>query len=209
MLTPGGTCGNVTVILSNLGYSVTPVIAVGADQRGARLCVEMRQHGVDVSEIITTNGKETPAVVQEILPSRRGGHRFALRCPSCRRPFPRSSGITLATAESVADKLRRNQCLFLDRATPASLRLAHMAATAGLLVMFEANHIHACSRNAAAAEMSQVVKYSSDVDRETRGWLPGEDARTQLIIQTLGADGAKYRLKQADRTWGKWLCSLA
>ena len=205
MLTPGGTCGNVSVILSHLGHLVTPVIAVGSDQRGARLRAKMREHGIDTSEIVTTAGRGTPAVAQEVLPSAPGRHRFALRCPSCGRPFPRSFGITLATASSVADKLRRSQCLFLDRATPASLRLADVAASTGLLVMFETNHIRPSSRNSGAAELSHIVKYSNDVDRETQRWLPRADARTLVIVQTLGADGAKYRLRQADRSWGDWV----
>ena len=205
ILTPGGTCGNVSVILSHLGHLVTPVIAVGSDQRGARLRAEMREHGIDTSEIVTTSGRGTPAVAQEILHSAPGRHRFTLRCPSCDRPFPRSSGISLATAEAVEDKLRQSQCLFLDRATPASLRLADLATSTGLLVMFEANHIRPSSRNSAAAELSHVVKYSNDVDRETQRWLPRADARTEVIVQTLGADGAKYRLRQADRSWGDWV----
>ena len=205
ILNPGGTCGNVSVILSHLGHLVTPVIAVGSDYRGARLRAEMREHGIDTSEIVTTAGRGTPAVAQEILPSAPSRHRFALWCPSCGRPFPRSSGITLATVEAVADKVRQSQCLFLDRATPASLRLANLAASTGLLVMFEANHIRPSSRNSAAAESSHVVKYSNDVDSETQRWLPRADTLTQLIVQTLGADGAKYRLRQADRSWGDWV----
>ena len=212
VLTPGGTCGNVSVILSHFGHPVTPVIAVGSDQRGARLRAKMREHGIDTSEIVTTAGRGTPAVAQEILPSAPGKHRFALKCPSCNRPFPRSTGISLATARAVEDKLCQSQCFFLDRATPASLRLADLAASTGLLVMFEANHIRPSSRNSAAAELSHVVKYSNDVDRETQRWLPRPDARTEVIVQTLGADGAKYRVRRADRSWGDWVrvpCILA
>ena len=204
-LSPGGTCGNVSVILSHLGHLVTPVITVGSDQRGARLRAEMRGHGIDTSEIVTTTGRETPAVVQEIIDSEPRRHRFVLRCPSCERLFPRSSGISLAIAEAVEDRLRRSQCLFLDRATPASIRLAKIAANIGLLVMFEANHIRPSSRNSVAAELSHIVKYSNEVDRESQRWLPNVDARTEIIVQTLGADGAKYRLRQADRSWGDWL----
>ena len=151
-------------------------------------------------------------MAQEILPSAPGKHRFALKCPSCNRPFPRSTGISLATARAVEDKLCQSQCFFLDRATPASLRLADLAASTGLLVMFEANHIRPSSRNSAAAELSHVVKYSNDVDRETQRWLPRPDARTEVIVQTLGADGAKYRVRRADRSWGDWVrvpCILA
>ena len=205
ILAPGGTCGNVSVILSHLGHLVTPIIAVGSDRRGALLRAELRGHGIDTSEIVTTNGRETPAVVQEIKDSAPGRHRFALRCPSCNRPFPRSSGITLETASALEDRIRRSQCLFLDRATPASIRLAELAASFGLLVMFEANQIRPSSRKSTAAELSDVVKYSSDVDRETKKWLPRSDARTEVIVQTLGAEGAKYRLRNPDRSWGDWV----
>ena len=205
ILSPGGTCGNVSIILSQLGHLVTPVIAVGSDLRGDRIRSVMQERGVDTSEIVTNIGRKTPAVAQEILPATPSKHRFALRCPSCGRSFPRSSGVTLEKAELVAEKLHQSQCLFLDRATPASLRLAQMAASRGLLVMFEANHINPSSRNSAAAELSHIIKYSSDVDDKTQKWTPSACARTEVIVQTLGADGAKFRLRKTDRSWGKWI----
>lgn len=204
-LTIGGSCGNVSVILSQLGLTVTPIISIGIDQRGDCLQAEMVRHGIDTSEVVRTPSMQTPAVVQEKVPSHPYRHRFSLKCPVCGTRFPRFQGITLANAVAAYERLLHSQSLFFDRATPASLLLAHSASRDGLLVMFEANHIRASSRNATAAELSQVVKYSSEVDRETKDWLPQAGAQTEVIVQTLGAHGAKYRVKRKDRSWTDWV----
>ena len=149
-LTAGGTCGNVSVILRYLGNSVTPVIAVGSDRRGDRLRAVLLARGLDTSAIVTLPGRETPAVVLDLVSNARGEHRFLFACPSCRSPFPRSSRVTLAMAAAVNGKLAQSQSLFFDRAAPGSLRLAANAGAAALLVMFEPNHIHSSAGSTTA-----------------------------------------------------------
>ena len=203
-LTAGGTCGNVSVVLHHLGNHVTPVIPVGSDPRGERLRAVLLAHGLDTSAIVTLAGRETPAVTQELVSGAPGRHRFSFSCPSCHKLFPRSPGITLAMAASVADRLDEAQAFFFDRAAPGSLQLAAAAGASELLVMFEPNNIRPSSMYAAAAELSDVVKYSSDADAETQSWAPSSSARTKLIVQTLGSDGAMYRLRQPNGSWRDW-----
>ena len=161
-------------------------------------------HGLDTSAIVTLAGRETPAVTQELVSGAPGRHRFSFSCPSCHKLFPRSPGITLAMAASIADRLDEAQAFFFDRAAPGSLQLAAAAGARELLVMFEPNNIRPSSMYAGAAELSDVVKYSSDADAETQSWAPSSSARTKLIVQTLGSDGAMYRLRQPNGSWRDW-----
>ncbi len=107
-------------------------------------------------------------------------------------------------AASVTDRLDGTQALFFDRASPGSLQLAAAAGASDLLVMYEPNHIRSPSTNSDAAELSDVVKYSSDAGAETQSWTPSSNARTKLIVQTLGSNGAMYRLRQPNGSWGDW-----
>ena len=108
-------------------------------------------------------------------------------------------------AAGVNDKLTQSQSLFFDRAAPGSLRLAADAGAVGLLVMFEPNHIRSEAGSTEAAELSDVVKFSNEVDSETSAWTPKPSARTRLIVQTLGDKGAMFRLRMADKAWGNWV----
>jgi fructokinase len=82
--------------------------------------------------------------------------------------------------------------------------LARRARQEELLLVFEPNHLSRGTRNEQAAVFSDVVKFSRESGVTASEWLPPRNASTRVVIETLGGDGLKYRLRGEHRRWSRW-----
>lgn len=201
----GGTCGNVLLALRYLGFDVSPVSRLQNDSAGRLIRTEFRKLGVDTRFVSFEEDGNTPIIVQTIR-SNPGGvptHSFSWRCPACHKRFPGYKPALATTAESIAEKMPSPQVFFFDRVNRGSLVLAERAAELGALVMFEPSSVGDQTHFHEAWALSHVVKYS----HERLADLPDSlefGPNLLLQIETLGAEGLRYRAKFGKRATSPW-----
>ena len=76
----GGTCGNVMMILSHMGWDVYPIARLDGTKDGVRVLDDMKKHHVNTDFVSTQDGK-TPVIVQRNFINKDGvpTHKFESR----------------------------------------------------------------------------------------------------------------------------------
>lgn len=199
----GGSCGNVLTILAYLAWDSIPVIRLKDDDEAKQLVADLARWKVDTRFIHTERTGTTPVVVQRICTSINGDpyHRFEWRCPSTGLWLPRYRPLPQRLAIEISTKLPKPQVFYFDRVTKSSLFLADQAHADGALVFFEPSSPDE-ELFAKGAAVADIVKYSKE--RIRKAPTPGGSTQPRLEIQTLGADGLRYRLRKSGSR--KWNC---
>lgn len=192
----GGTCGNVLANLAWLGWHAYPLADLGDDDPGRRFSRDLARFGVRLDLVRRFADQETPVILHHLRDTPAGPeHRFSSRCPYC--------GGTLQYYEPVPDDRVRDRLpqvppasvCFFDRDSPGALRLAAHCRAEGAVVVYEPNYAGPESDLAGALAVADVLKFS-------REKLPGlAESRDltgpTLVIETRGADGLRYRDRDA------------
>ena len=99
--TAGGSCGNVLITLSWLGWKSGLVARLGHDKAGDVVTQEMRATGIHLKSVRRSNTVRTPVVIQQFVEdgSGRRRHRFSLVCPECGSWLPRYRSVLLSHAQ--------------------------------------------------------------------------------------------------------------
>lgn len=188
----GGSCGNVLTNLAWLGWQAYPVANLGEDDPGHRYTRDLARFGVHLDLIQHISDQHTPIIVHHIESSPSGvRHSFSTSCPFCGEPFPPFEPIPLADVENRLPSVPRARVFYFDRDSPGALLLARRGREQGALVVFEPNYAGRETQFDEALSVAHVLKFS----RERLAGLPdchplsGPD----LVIETLGADGLRYR----------------
>ncbi len=197
----GGSCGNVLTILAYLSWDSIPVIRLKDDEEAKQLVADLERWKVDTRFIHTERTGTTPVVVQRICTSINGDpyHRFEWRCPSTGLWLPRYRPLPQRLALEISSKLPKPQVFYFDRVTKSSLFLAAQARADGALVFFEPS---SCDEElfAKGAAVADILKYSQE--RIYKAPKLSRPTQPRLEIQTLGADGLRYRLQNSGlRKW--------
>jgi fructokinase len=205
----GGTCGNVLIALSYLGWTAQPIARLAKDNATELLLSDLRQWKVSDRFIRVEKDGSTPIIVQRITRDSEGRvrHSFSWRCTSCGARYPGYKPELLTVAEAIAPKLNNVSVFFFDRVSAASLLLAKAAAESGAVVAFEPSGIGNPIQFRQAWEIAHIVKYS----HERLSDFPELDVDTnpQLVIETLGDAGLRYRRSRGGSKPGSWIESKA
>lgn len=194
----GGSCGNVMAILAWLGWRAVPVARLGHDWAEKVVRKDLSALGVSCDHVSSENAVQTPIVIQRFVEESDGRrtHRFSLTCPECGGWLPRYRPFTLAQADILIAKSKAPQALFLDRVSPAALRIGAWAREKGALIVFEPSSIGDERQFQKAVDLCHVLKYSHDRLGHLRD-LGGAQS-PQIIIETLAEEGLKVRWR------GQW-----
>jgi fructokinase len=182
----GGTAANVAAILAFHGWHSLLAGIVGDDFAGEELVADLRDAGVDTTQLRRIPGASTCRLIHEIRPD---AHVFRYRCPECGNTLPRSRPLTLEHAEACAEAYPSPDVFFFDRANAATVNLAERYAAAGSVVVFEPSVPANAELLARAAAVAQVVKHSDD---RSVGGLADLHVRVragQVRVVTHGAEG--------------------
>jgi sugar/nucleoside kinase (ribokinase family) len=195
----GGTCGNVLTILAYLGWRSYPVVRLGDDSAAKRIARDMRQYNVDLRYLSYDENVNTPIVVERIFPSTDGTptHRFYWVCPNCGNWLPRYRPVPLREVEALSEGLPKMTCFFFDRVSAAALYLAKKARGQGALVVFEPPRIKESEEFEQAIDACDILKYSNE--RTKNFTKSAYESSAHLVIETLGAEGLRYRLRREGR----------
>ena len=207
-LAAGGTCGNVLAALSFLGWASYPVARLNGDAASRLLQEDLARWGVVLDFACQVPSTATPIILQTIRRDAQGApaHSFSLVCPECRSWFPRFQPVRRDSADALLRRLSNGypvkvpEVFFFDRVSRASLLLAEHFAGHGSVVVFEPSGIGKASLFNEALELAHVLKYS----RQRLGQLATQPPRAGnclLEIETLGAEGLRYRSSRTSWSW--------
>ncbi len=205
LLMTGGTCGNVLLALSYLGFRVAPICRLEDDEAAALIQEEFREWNVDTSYVSVGDDGSTPVIFQTIRPNPSGvpTHSFSWRCPACGKRFPAYKAALASTAEAIAAEMPPPRVFFFDRVNRGALVLAEKASELGALVVFEPSSVGDHGLFKEAWSVAHVVKYSHERLADIPDSL--EFGTDQLLqVETLGADGLRYRAKFGKRATSPW-----
>lgn len=193
----GGTCGNVLAILSYLGWRAMPISRLSHGIHTDRLIADLHQWNVDTSLVTLTEDGSTPVIFHRIGRRANGEpfHSFSWRCPECGHYLPGYKPVTGAGAELLTKTLPGCQVFFFDRVSRGSLTLASEAFKHGAVVVFEPSGVGDPTLFREAWSIAHIVKYSHErlQDIADLGLKTTDKENVLLEIETLGADGLRYR----------------
>lgn len=194
----GGSCGNVMAILAWLGWRSVPVARLGHDWAAKIIRKDLGGLGVSCEHVSSEKTVQTPIVIQRFVEESDGRrtHRFSLTCPECGGWLPRYRPFTLSQADTLIANSKAPQTLYLDRVSPAALRIATWAHQKGSLIVFEPSSIGDERQFQKAVDLCHVLKYSHDRLGHLRDL--GGAKSPKIIIETLAEDGLRVRWR------GQW-----
>jgi fructokinase len=202
----GGTCGNVLVALSYLGWRSAPIVRLREGAAANGLLADLKRWGVMTSFVTLSEDGSTPVIVERIGRARGGGevfHSFSWRCPNCGARLPGYKPVLAAEAEQLVLRLGSPRVFFFDRLSRGAIVLARVAAERGAAIVFEPSSVGNPILFREAWELADVVKYSHERLSELPAGLEGRKG-PRVLIETLGSAGLRYRTRLPGcktRTW--------
>ena len=188
----GGTCGNVMMILSHMGWKSYPIARLDQTKDTRRVLDDMNKHRVH-TDFITTNDGKTPVIVQRNFINKDGvpTHRFESR-NGHGHFYLDFKPLTMKQAEAVIERIDFvPKVFFFDRVAPAILKLATVFKGKGSIVFFEPSSqggkVDLFNKCVAVAD---IVKFS---DQRIKDFHQFDGMDDKLFIQTQGGDGLIYR----------------
>ena len=189
----GGTCGNVMMILSFMGWESYPIARLDGTKDAKRVLDDMKRHNVHTDFVSTQDGK-TPVIVQRNFINKDGipTHKFESR-NNLGRFYLDFKSLTLKQANEVIEKMDFvPKVFFFDRVSPAILRLAKAFKEKGSVIFFEPSSRGGdVKRFNQCVEVADIIKFS---DQRIKDIEQFDGYKDKLFIQTQGAKGLNYRL---------------
>ena len=184
----GGSCCNVLVILSYLGWDSFPLVRLGADPEGDRIVEDMERWGTRTSFVERDSGIHSPRIIERILGGGIPHHRFYFKCKNGSW-LPRRRPLTVKSLDLIQGELPKPDVFYFDRADPSALKMATLFKERGSVIIFEPPKM-ACNDNfMRCLEVADIVKHCYQHPR--RNELV--NGKIRLEIQTEGEEGLRYR----------------
>ncbi|REJ91757.1 MAG: carbohydrate kinase [Planctomycetota bacterium] len=200
----GGTCGNVTTILSHFGWRTLPIGRLDRDAAGERVVRDMKKWDVDTKYLSLYPRAATPVVIENLRYRKSGDsyHRFAWTCPSCGVWLPSYRPVTNKSVLELKETLPKADVFFFDRVSRSSIELAKYYRKRGAWIVFEPSGTGSQRLFREALLYCHVLKYSNERMSELSG-LSGTN-RPLIQVETLGSEGLRYRLQNEGRRGTGW-----
>lgn len=190
----GGTCGNVLVALSSLGWKAYPIARLRGDPAGAHVRRDLIRWQTDLAFAHLAPNTSTPVVIQRMRADARGqiSHSFSLTCPECRSWLPTYVPVRRAAIPQVLEAIAPPEVIFVDRLSAGAVALAEAASIKGSLIFFEPSARTTKALYQRMLAVADVVKYSRE-SLESVGEFRGRVPAVPLEIETMGRAGLRYR----------------
>lgn len=210
----GGSCGNILTALRYLGWDSLPVSRLAPGPATESLLADLREWGVSDRFVTVDDTGSTPIIIQRILRTAAGEprHTFSCRrCPGCGGSLPSYKPLLFTAAETIASRLPSAAVFFFDRVSRGSLHLAKVSSARGAAVVFEPSGVGDPGLFREAWSVAHIVKYAHERLRDITGMgLRRSDREGVLLeIETLGADGLRYRSRLPKFRTTRWRWSAA
>lgn len=191
----GGTCGNVLTILSYLGWQSFPIARLAGDNASKYIAADLARWNVNHDFISLAPQARAPIIVQHLTHTASGlpFHRFSWTCPACGGWLPSYRAVIASSVRACLPRMIRGQVFFFDRVSRAALILAKQSFEQGALIVFEPS----CSQDPQlfqeALALTHILKYSHERSSKLQPLLAKAKHAPLLEIETLGAEGLRFR----------------
>ncbi len=188
----GGTCGNVMMILSHMGWSAYPIARLDETHYTKMLLTDMENHNVNTT-FVSTNDGTTPVIVQRNIVDKYGNpcHKFEI-LNNKGRFFLGYKSITKKQAEKIITEIDFTPSVFFfDRISPAVIRLAEHFKDKGTLIYFEPSCKVTEKGFTRCVELGDIIKFA---EQRIPDIAFTSSFQNKLFIQTLGKRGLQYSL---------------
>ena len=195
----GGTCGNVSCMLPYLGVKSFPIAHFDLSDEGRQMKVDLERYGADTRFVRNSEqGGTTLLTCTHKRDQKTGEHAITYRATSPGSMFPRRKAPRgrdeapefLARLDFVPD------VFFFDSPDSGYRVIAKGLREKGALVYFEPESDRDQGKFLDAVEKSDIVKFSGEKIADCSFCDAYKD---KLFVQTLGADGLAFKLK--DLPW--------
>jgi fructokinase len=187
----GGSCGNVLMILSYLGWKAYPIVCLGKDTAAQTIIDDMKKWNVQTDLIFRSDRIVTPIIVERLHNSGAAVfHEFKFKCPFCGSRLPRNRPLPQEFFEEAKNRMPLNDVFYFDRASNAAIKLAKKAKSRGAMIVFEPHKLGSRKVFKRSVEIADVIKYSCEQIN-----TDGLSEYAFLEVQTLGSRGLKYKIR--------------
>lgn len=195
----GGSCGNVITILAYLGWESYPIVPLGKDKASDIILKDMKKWNVLTKFIQNNIEFSTPIVIERIFSNgSTSAHEFRFKCPKCGSFLPRNRPIRKELVNSIIKKTPIGQVFYFDRVSIAALEFAKDQRSKGGIIVFEPHKFSKRKLFKECLQVAHIVKYSYE-ELETNFF----GINIPLEIQTVGAEGLRYRYQKLHTEWQK------
>lgn len=195
----GGTCGNVMMILSHMGWNCYPMARLDNSKYAIRLIDDLKCHGVHTDFITSSESGKTPVIKQhnQMKDDGKPYHHFEFVGGNGR--FLNYTPVTVKAALDAANTLSfKPGVFFFDRISPSNIRLASAMKGMGAMIVFEPSCKIDTPRFGECVMLSDIVKFSDQRISEISYF---DDIKDKLFIQTMGENGLRF--KMGNSSWSK------
>jgi fructokinase len=189
----GGSCGNVLVILSFLGWKSYPIARLSNKSSAKLLFEDLQKHQVNLDLISQSDNGSTPVIIHRILKDSENNpkHRYEFRIPETNIWFPSYKPVLSAKVHDISTFLLIPKVFYLDRVSRATIDLAKHYKQKGSLIFFEPSSIGEEKHLKECLALADILKFSNDRLPKFKDLYPTR--QVSIEIETLGANGLLYR----------------
>ena len=195
----GGSCGNVLIILSYLGWKSYPIARLGNDAAARELLKDMAKWKVRNTLVFCNDSESTPIIVEKLGITYNGisCHRFEWVCPNCGSRLPKYRPVLAKDIEQIVKKMPTSQVFYFDRVIRSAVELAKMNRNRGSLIVFEPSGIKDEKLFLECLQVADIVKYPRKKLGHAQALI--REVGVPLEVETLGEEGLMYRLSRNGR----------
>lgn len=196
----GGSCGNVLMILSHLGWNVFPIARLNSNKHSVRLLEDLKNNNVKLDFITVDQFGSTPIIIQRNIIDKFGNpkHKFEFKDPKTGKYLPSFKSITKKMATDVIDKTIVPEVFYFDRLTPGIKDLVKFYKSKGTLIVFEPSSIKP-KEFISISSYIDILKYSDQRISNYKELF--QTSSIPLEIETKGANGLHFRFNVIENKW--------
>lgn len=181
-------------------WTAYPIANQGMDWASRIVLRDMSRWGVKTDFIIRSRKTITPIVIEKLSNNGRDvTHEFKFSCPVCGSPLPRNRPVSAKLVSGIIRKMPAAQTFYFDRISRTAIELAREQRSRGALIVFEPSKFNKGRLFQECLAVAHIVKYS-----RTQIDISGFQNEIPLEIQTLGAQGLRYRMKGVGKAFARW-----
>ncbi len=198
----GGSCGNVMIILSFLGWRSYPIARLSNKPSADLLLKDLQKHKVNLDLISQSDDGSTPVIIHRILKDSEDNpkHRYEFRIPKTNIWFPSYKPVLSNKVPDISSFSLIPKVFYLDRVSRATIELAEYYKRNGSLIYFEPSSIGDEKQFKECLLLADILKFSNDRLPQFKDLYPAR--QVSIEIETLGANGLLYRsFKNKNDEW--------
>ena len=198
----GGSCGNVLMILSFLGWNSYPIARLSNNQSTKLLLEDLTKNKININLISRSSDGSTPIIIHRILKGSENNpkHRYEFKIPKTNIWLPSFKPVLSSKVEELSTFSVNPKVFYIDRVSRSSIDLARHYKEKGALIFFEPSSIGDEKQFKECLLLSDIFKFSNDRIPKFKDIYP--ERQVPVEIETLGSNGLLYRtFKSKNNEW--------